>query len=404
MHREESRLVMKIAATILTLALSCSTAWAQATYRVIFNFEQHPSDGYQPWSGVVLDARGNIFGNTEQGGRYGSGTVYQLFRNADGGWNYVILHSFDYYDPGNSPVTPMVRDQVGRLYGIDTTEVFEVDPTAALSWHFTALHQFTGGADGDCQDLCSVSMDAMGHLYGSTLAGGAYGSGVVFMDGPAGYSVLYNFTGGDDGGYGMGQLAFDTQGNIYGTTRYGGAYGHGVAYRLSPNTDRPDWTYTILHDFKGTPDGFEAFAGLIMEKDGNLYGTTSAGGVGQQGTVFRLTPNSDGTWSESVIYSFQGAGDGAGPWAVPTMDAAGSLYGTTLSGGGPNNYGTVYKLTPSSNGEWSETVLHAFQGGPYDGRLPFFVPVAIDSARNLYGTTAAGGLYNDGGVVWEITP
>src|SRR5271157_2413499 len=115
MHRNQSRLVVKLALTILALAVSCSTAWAQGSYRVIFDFGQHPSDAYEPWSGVVLDARGNIFGNTEQGGRHGLGAVYQLIRDGAGGWNYATIYSCKSTDQGEAPVTTMVRDQMGRL-------------------------------------------------------------------------------------------------------------------------------------------------------------------------------------------------------------------------------------------------------------------------------------------------
>lgn len=407
MQGSGSRLVVKFALTILTLAVSCTTAWAQGNYQVIYYFGQHDSDGYQPWSGVLLDTQSNIYGNTEQGGRHGGGTVYKLVRNDHGGWSHATLYNFKASDPGYAPVTTMVRDQVGRLYGTDTTQIFEAAPapTASVFWQLSVLHQFTGGADGDCQDLCSVSMDTAGNLYGSTPAGGAYSSGVVFMYGQAGYTVLYDFTGGDDGGYGVGQTAFDNQGNIYGTTAQGGAHGQGVVYRLSPSLpDGSSWTYSVLYTFGGSPDAATPWGGLMLAKDGNLYGTSLNGGTGAGGTVFRLTPNGDGTWSESVLYSFQQQGDGFGPLAVPTMDAAGSLYGTTTCGIEPNCYGTIYKLAPSSNGQWSETIVHAFQGGESDGFGPFFVPVAIDSAGNVFGTTTQGGPYNGGGVVWEYTP
>jgi uncharacterized repeat protein (TIGR03803 family) len=402
MRRQQLRLAIELAAAIFALTLFCSTAWAQGTYQVIFNFGEYPSQAYQPWSGVVLDAHGNIYGNTEWGGNQGNGTVYQLLRNNDGGWIYATLHSFGYYDPGSAPVTTLVRDQAGHLYGTNTAQVFELTPDTSVDWGFSALHNFTGGGDGACNDLCSVSMDSAGNLYGSTPAGGANGDGVIFKIGSSGFNVLYNFTGGDNGGYGVGQLAFDNQGNIYGTTVDGGTYGQGVFYRLSPSG-----TYTVLHTFGGSLDGAQPWGGLMMARDGNLYGTTANGGAGDSGTVFRLTPNNDGTWTESVLYSFRQSSGGFFPQAVPTMDAAGNLYGTTVSGGGSNSYGTVYKLT-QSNGQWSETVVHAFQGPPNDGNTPIYVPVAIDSAGNIYGTTTMGGIYDGNGegfgTVWEYTP
>ncbi len=402
MRRQGTRVAVKVAATLFFFAFSGSATWAQGTYQVIFNFGEYPSQAYQPWSGVVLDAHGDIYGNTEWGGNEGNGTVYQLLRNNDGGWTYATLHSFDYYDPGSAPVTTMVRDQLGRLYGTNTAQVFELVPNTSISWAFSSLHNFTGGGDGACNDLCSVSMDGAGNLYGSTPAGGTNNVGVVFKIGSSGFNVLYNFTGGDNGGYGVGQLAFDNQGNIYGTTVDGGVYGLGVVYQLSPSG-----TYTVLHNFSGPPDGAQSGGGLVMAADGNLYGTTANGGAEDSGSVFRLTPNGNGTWTEQVLYSFQQGSGGFFPQAVPTMDAAGNLYGTTVSGGGSNSYGTIYKLT-HSNGEWSETVVHAFQGPPNDGNNPIYVPVAIDSAGNIYGTTTMGGIYDGNGegfgTVWEFTP
>jgi uncharacterized repeat protein (TIGR03803 family) len=404
MYQNLSRLLRTAALTLIVSTLWPATMRAQGNYRVIFNFGEHPADGYQPWSGVLLDSRGNIYGNTEQGGQRGFGTVYQLIRDDGDHLHYSSLHSFDYYDPGNAPVTGMVRDNNNRLYGTNTTQLFELLPTGSLVWQLLPIHQFTGGSDGDCQDLCSVSMDSSGNLWGSTPAGGQYEQGVVFVDNSAGHTVVHDFTGGDDGGYGVGQLAFDNQGNIYGTAEQGGMYGQGVVYRISPNGD--SWTYTVLHHFSGAPDGSGPWGGVILGNDGNLYGTTSNGGsaFGQGGTVFRLNPNGDGTWSESVLYSFSQDGDGFDPVAVPTIDADGNLYGTTLCGIEPQCNGTIYKLT-QSDGQWTENIIHAFQGAPDDGATPFFVKIAIDNAGNLYGTTTQGGSYLPvGGIVWEYTP
>jgi uncharacterized repeat protein (TIGR03803 family) len=235
--------------------------------------------------------------------------------------------------------------------------------------------------------------------------GGAYGAGVIFKALPGAYTVLYTFTGGSDGKWGQGKLAFDSQGNIYGTAAQGGAHGGGVAYRLSPTADPTTWVYTVLHSFGGSlGDGTQPAGGLIMGSDGNLYGTTVNGGTGLGGTAFRMKPNGDGTWTENVIHPFrQNLNDGFDVQAAPTMDSAGNLWGTTVSGGGSRgSYGTVYKLTPSGAG-WTETIVHVFQGGPNDGMGPFG-PVAIDSSGNVFGTTLQGGKYNNWGTVWEITP
>ncbi len=393
--------LLTLAAAVMMLTVFVAPVSAQGNYQIIFNFGQRSNYGYQPWSGVLLDQTGNLYGNTEQGGQYGFGTVYELL-HAGNNWNYITLHSFQYQDPGSNPVTTMVIDPMDHLYGTGVTAIFELTPRSSIAWHYSMLYQFTGGNDGNCEDLCSVSRNMAGNLYGSTPAGGEYDAGVIFEYSESGYHVLYNFTGADDGGYGVGQIAFDSAGNAYGTTVEGGLYGQGVVYRLSPSG-----VYTVLHNFAGPPDGSGPWGGLMMARDGNLYGTTAGGGsaFGQGGTVFRMTPNGDGTWTESVLYSFSQEGDGFDPMAVPTMDASGNLYGVTSCGIEPGCNGTVYKLT-QSNGNWAETIIHAFQGGTSDGMGPFFAPVIIDRAGNVYGTTTQGGEYlSDGsGVVWEYTP
>ena len=278
-----------------------------------------------------------------------------------------------------------------------------LSPKSPLTYYFIPVYQFGTGQNGDCSDQCSVSLDSAGNLYGSTPAGGAYGAGVIFKALPGSYAVLYTFTGGRDGRYAQGKLAFDGQGNIYGTTAHGGAHDGGVVYRLSPTSDPSIWIYTVLHDFGGAlGDGLYPLGGLIMGSDGNLYGTTSSGGVGLGGTAFRMRPNGDGTWTENVIHPFKPDGtDGYQPWAAPTMDAAGNLWGTTVSGG-QHSDGLVYKLTPGL-GPWNETIVHAFQGpGSNDGMQPVG-PVTIDSSGNVFGTTLQGGRHNNG-TAWEITP
>ena len=223
------------------------------------------------------------------------------------------------------------------------------------------------------------------------------------------YKVLHNFTGGADGGQLQDNfLILDTAGNLYGMTAGGGASGDGVVFKLTPNSDGT-WTESVLYNFAGGTDGANPHAGLVFDASGNLYGTTQYGGNYSAGIVFQLVPNSDGTWTESVLYSFAGGSDGANPVAGLIFDATGTLYGTTEVGG-PSGLGVVYKLTPNSDGTWTETVLHSFSGGrdganPYDGNLTF------DTAGNLWGAAAAGGTGNCStwagtgcGVIFKLTP
>ena len=186
----------------------------------------------------------------------------------------------------------------------------------------------------------------------------------------------------------------DAEGNIYGTTYSGGEYNEGVVFQVKPNPDGT-WTESVLHSFTFGADGGEPSGGLIFDAASNLYGTTQYGGAYGEGVAFRLKPNPDGTWTEKVLHAFTCA-DGAVPDAGLIFDAAGSLYGTTYFGG-TYGWGVVFKLAPTSSG-WSERVLHSFLGY---GRRPSG-PVIFDRAGNLYGTTSEGS--TNYGLVFEITP
>jgi uncharacterized repeat protein (TIGR03803 family) len=227
-------------------------------------------------------------------------------------------------------------------------------------------------------------------------------------------NLLYIFQGGADGGQPAAGLVADEAGNLYGTTTTNGAGGFGTVYELSPPmTSGGSWTQTTLYSFQGflpnPADGANPQSALVMDEQGNLYGTTASGGnstlnCGSSycGTVFKLTHKPGGTWQESVIYSFSGL-DGETPYAGLTRGAEGRLYGTTTSGGA-NNRGTVFELIPPDDdnpaGPWREKVLYNFAGAP-DGGAPF-AGVVLDRAGNLYGTTYRGGTM-DFGSVFELT-
>jgi len=237
-------------------------------------------------------------------------------------------------------------------------------------------------------------------MYGTTYAGGTDGAGTVYEATPsdAGWtvSVIYSFSGGSSSTACLptSGVVLDSAGNLYGTADQCGIGNQGSVYRLTPSAG--GWTETTLHEFTGGSDGAQPYGGLLLDASGNLYGTTIAGGVGNTGVVFELT-QSNGTWAFQTIYSFTGCCGGS--WAAVTMDRAGNLYGTTRENGA-YEYGNVFELTPTTGG-WVYTSLHDFNP-PYGGGYPYS-PVTIDSSGNLYGTTSEYG--NDGeGTVWEITP
>lgn len=264
------------------------------------------------------------------------------------------------------------------------------------------IHTFRGGNSDGAGPVAGLVADRAGNMYGATLDGGpgngGFGYGTVYRlasDGTV--KVLYAFKSGNDGELPYGGVLRDNGGNLYGTTEAGGGsgcdgYGCGTVFRVAS-----DGTETVLYSFKGIPDAFGPTSGLAADAAGNFYGT-SGGGPRNCGTVFRLA--ADG--SETVLHSFSCAADGADPFGGVILDSAGNLYGMTTTGGntrlcGGAGCGVVYELSPDG----TETVLHTFSndkdGGQPDGNL------IEDAAGNLYGMTTSGGRQGFG-VVFKLAP
>ncbi len=161
-----------------------------------------------------------------------------------------------------------------------------------------------------------------------------------------------------------------------------------------------DWTESVLHTFDQTT-GYDSVAGLILDGSGNLYGVTVDGGDNFYGTAFELSPNGRGGWTQTVLHSFGAGTDGAYPEGTLIWDGAGNLYGTTTYGG-TNNVGSVFELSPNGSGGWTEALLYSFNNNGLDGTYPY-AGVTFDSAGNLYGTTFNGGTYHYGSL-FELTP
>ena len=244
----------------------------------------------------------------------------------------------------------------------------------------------------------------------STGAESAYSNqseAVIPGGGSGSESSLYNFSGGSDPKLPYAGLIFDKTGNLYGTSELGGVSNQGTVFEVTPNADGT-WSETVLYSFTGGADGGQPSSGLVLDSAGNLYGTTNFGGSGNCnlgcGTVFELSHVSGG-WAETVLYTFTGGADGRQPAARLLLDSAGNLYGTTLLGGNigsvcSSGCGTAFKLTHGSSG-WSESVLYAFAGGN-DGASPYD-GLSADASGNLYGTTYAGGS-SASGTVFKLTP
>ena len=406
---------------------------------VVHNFAGG-ADGSYPSSGVAIDAAGNLYGATSNGGSNGFGVAYKLSPTGA----ETILHSFAGGSDGANPSGAVVLDAAGNVFGttseggsaegaFDAGVVYKLDP----SGNETILHSFAAGTDG-ANPIAGLTIDSQGNLYGTTVGGGSLFSGVVFKVTAAGKeTVLYTFTGGADGSYAAAPLTL-ANGNLYGTTESGGS-GHGVIFTLNSSLKQ-----TVLYTFTGGSDGGSPSSGVVFDKKGNLYGTTPEGGPGGFGVVYTLAPagqetvlygfsasasvqgqNSDGgvifgvnghlfgatlaggpagtgviyevsgVGEETVLYSFPGSPGGFSPEGMLVRDQSGNLYGTNFDGG--IGFGLIYKINP--NGQ--ETVLHAFTGG-LDGGVPL-AGLTPDSAGNLYGTTLFGGASN-AGVVYKLTP
>jgi uncharacterized repeat protein (TIGR03803 family) len=214
----------------------------------------------------------------------------------------------------------------------------------------------------------------------------------------SGGRILYSFTGGNDGGDPAAQLLVDSSGNVYGTTVVGGTFGFGTVFQLKR---MPGGTFqeVVLHNFSSSPDGKNPYGGVVADSAGNLYGVTAGGGNGGVcsgdgcGSVFKLTRNGS-SWSESLIYSFQDGTDGFGPGGGVVIDTNGNLFGTTPDGG-TSGAGVVFELSPQQGGTYNETILHNFTGGA-DGSTGGLGPLTFDSAGNLYGITELGGTSSAG--------
>lgn len=312
-----------------------------------------------------------------------------------------VLHAFDGHD-GNEPFGTLISGPDGRLYGTTCCTVFHLSPEAKGKWTEKALYSVTGS-------LAGVISDAAGNLYGTTEAGGTRGRGAIFQLSPSANGtwtkhVLHTFSG-KDGANPFAGLVSDNAGHFYGTT-FTGTNKCGEVFQLTQHQNG-HWTFRILHAFSGN-DGCGPSSALVFDVAGNLYGTASSGGTSPGcgpsgcGVVFELSPQSGNSWNYQSIYNFSGI-DGAVPRAALTLDAAGNLHGTTWQGG--SGLGTVFQLSPGTNGQWTESVLHAFAGP--DGAYPY-ASLTIDSGGNLYGTTTAGGTLTCGesgcGTVFELTP
>jgi uncharacterized repeat protein (TIGR03803 family) len=390
--------VLALAAIVLLVLLATLPAEGQ-TETVLYNFSGH-GDGSIPTSALVWDGAGNLYGTTVVGGscdgwnQYGCGVVFELSPNGSGGWNQSVLHTFSAPPDGANPFcAPVIFDSVGNIYG--TTEfggtynsgsVYELSPVAG-GWTDSILYSFNYNANGD-HPSTGLTMDAAGNLYGTNSEYESPG-GVFELSPSAGgwnYQVIYLAPTAQG-------VTMDAAGNLFGAT-------DSTVFELSPDGNG-GWNPTVIHTFTGAPDdGISPYAAPVLDAAGNLYGTTSAGGANNLGTVYKLVPGGNGEWTEQILYSFAPGSGGNDPRAGVVLDAAGNLYGTTSQGGIKNkNYGTVFELIALGGSNYQYLMVWAFNGK--DGSFSE-ADVTLDSAGNLYGTTAQGGT-SKSGLVFEVS-
>jgi uncharacterized protein (TIGR03437 family) len=409
---QRNRLIVFVIAALMSMA-DARLAPAQE-YKLIYNWVG-TTGLYEPGSPMVFDSQGNLYGTL-------AGGVFKLSppSAAGGQWTEQVL--IDSTGPSvHVPSHGLLFDAKGNLFGVQTTArqvdgqnvsgyVAEVSPpsTSGGAWTSEVLYLFPD--DPTQTTICEfpesyLTMDSQGNLYGTCTDAGATNLGGVYKLSPPSQAggqwtqqLLHAFANDGVDGNGPGPeagLIFDAQGNLYGATENGGSDNAGVVFELSPSTGGA-WTETILYTFQfggpATPMG-----ALVFDHQGNLYTTTSAGGVaatggGTSGGVIELSPpaNRGSEWTLTQVYGFKGkATDGSGPAAGVLFDAAGNIWGTTFHGGpyyssGPaNTDGVLFELMPQGGGGWKEVVRHFF-GAPGDVFAVNY-PLVIDSKGNIYG-------------------
>ena len=339
------------AGTVFKLTPNLDGTWTES---VLHDFTGRRDGGYVDWGTVAFDPKGNLYGAAYEGGNYGAGVLFRLTPNGDGTWAKSIVHQFTGGKDGGWPRTTPYFDAQGTLYGTAAYggshgcgTVFKIENGAK-----SVIHQFMDKPA--CSPWVGLTSDSVGNLYGTTrnAVGGCNPPnecGTVFELTPAPngkwtFEVIHRFVGGDDGSDpSVSGLIIDDAGNLYGTTEHAGPYDSGVLFSLTPGENQK-WSYRVLHAFNNYSDGSCATGHLVRDPVGNIFGTACLGGAYGYGTVYKLTPNLDETWTFSVVYAFSGS-DGANPVGNLLLDEAGDLFGVTASGGS-FGAGAVYEIVP----------------------------------------------------------
>ncbi len=376
------------------------------TLTTLVNFTT--TNGAYPFGGLVYSG-GALYGTTFGGGKYGYGNVFTMTPSSGTtGWNTAILYNFqDATIDGANPYGSLLVAASGVIYGtttrggaFDMGTVFALQPPLVKGgdWTETVLYSFGSSPEDAAFPYGGVVADASGVLYGTTVGGGETGSGTVYAltpdDDVFTESVLYSFGSPNDAANPYAGLAIDGNGVLYGTSPYGGSSGSGTVFSLAPQPGGV-WTESVLCAFPGGTGGANPYAGILIGVSGGLYGVTTNGGTQGGGTVFNCSQAKSGAWGATVLYNPLAS---AASYGTLISDTAGDLYGTTGGAhGAASNNGTIFRIAPPANqgGAWTFTTLYAYTGaqggGPRAG-------VVWGPPGQLFGTTVGLGTTHEGTV------
>ncbi len=391
---------------ILAAALLFIGVETQAKDNVILRFDF--TNGANPTSALISDGQGNLYGTAKGGNKAcysGCGIVYELSPTAGGKWKETVLVEFLQFNEGFGPGS-LIFGKDGTLYGtLGYADIYQLTNSNGqvkkkILYGFNQQQQ--GSTFGS-----QLVFDEKGNLYGSLQGGGPLNGGSVFelspqADGTWNATILHSFGASGDGNGPVGGVVFDGKGNLYGTTAYGGSSGYGTVFELSPNANG-SWSESILYNFSGGGDGYPSTP-LTFGPDGNLFGTTDQ-------TAFELSQK-NGAWNLTTLYIFgnqDAHGNNSSSPSGLVFDASGNAYGVTSFGGNQCNTpgcGVVFKLAPESGGRWKEVLLHQFESAGDGSEVNFSGPAPTllldNSTGRLYGATIYGGDMDGDGTVFFV--
>lgn len=387
-----------------------------ATLNTLVNFTGNSGNGRSPYAGLTMDSAGNLYGTTIFGGSHGRGTVFKFAGGATANPGAVTdLAVFRSSQDGQNPYAGLTIDAAGNLYGAAASGgvsdviggnlvtyglVFKIPGGATANpAPISKLASFNNASVNGKNPYGTLIADASGNLYGTTNEGGASGLGTVFKivggatETPGALVTLATFNGSSNGRNPQGMLTIDDAGNIYGTTDRGGTDDLGTVFKIAGGATASPGTLTTLAMFSGTNGSRPISGGIVIDDEGNLYGTTREGGGSDFGTVYKIDGGATSTpGSLTTVVTFDGT-NGRQPQSALITDAAGNLYGTTVRGGA-NDAGTIFKIAASTDTTPAAlTTLVSLTTA--SGSNPYGTLIS-DSAGNLYGTALNGGSSNFG--------